>query len=349
MSHLTSRKAIVVLGLGASAALLLLSKFQARKKRRQLDHEEIDENHQQPFTFTPQPEFTHFLSVGTWLLRQPNTLQMETFLPRLLDDTRDGKRNTFEMADKMSGDRTSKSVDKHPRTQLQTWPTDEHPCVYDSQSVDLKPPSLSLCNGVAQPVDKAVFFEVDLGCNTKLDGDSKTSFSRPISFLDIASNSVTERVRGPKASCRAAIDNSIEARRAILADKRLLNAILVQLLRLRSKKALIVTDFSLLRAGALTRLTDALDRYCINFVFFCGCRPSEACRDLEECNCLTCHHVEIGAGAAGSHCCDVIVSVGGGSAEECAKAIVSKFASSKHRTKLESKPIPLVSIPFHTI
>lgn len=75
-------------------------------------------------------------------------------------------------------------------------------------------------------------------------------------------------------------------------------------------RALIVTDPSLIELGIVGKVTDVLGRHKIDFYIFDGVKPNPGFSD-----------VSAGLAAVREHQCDFLISVGGGSAHDCAKAV----------------------------
>jgi alcohol dehydrogenase len=82
----------------------------------------------------------------------------------------------------------------------------------------------------------------------------------------------------------------------------------IQALGLR--KALVVTDAGLMRAGAVKAVTDVLESQGIAFSIYDGCQPNP-----------TVEQVASGAAQLASAGCDCVISFGGGSPHDCAKGI----------------------------
>eukprot|EP00435_Cladocopium_sp_Y103_P011899 s3822_g3.t1 len=83
-----------------------------------------------------------------------------------------------------------------------------------------------------------------------------------------------------------------------------------QIKALGHKKALIVTDAVLVKVGAVKALTDTLDQSGIAYGIYDGCEPNP-----------TCGQVEAGLKKIKEEQCDFVISFGGGSPHDCAKAI----------------------------
>jgi alcohol dehydrogenase len=83
-----------------------------------------------------------------------------------------------------------------------------------------------------------------------------------------------------------------------------------QIKSLKHKKALIVTDAILVKVGAVKALTDTLDAADIAYAIYDGCEPNP-----------TCGQVEAGVKKVKDENCDFVISFGGGSPHDCAKAI----------------------------
>jgi len=97
--------------------------------------------------------------------------------------------------------------------------------------------------------------------------------------------------------------------KSILGEGALKGAV-SQIKGLGHKKALIVTDAVLVKVGAVKALTDTLDSASIAYAVYDGCEPNP-----------TCGQVEAGLKMVKEQGCDFIVSFGGGSPHDCAKAI----------------------------
>ena len=83
-----------------------------------------------------------------------------------------------------------------------------------------------------------------------------------------------------------------------------------QIKALGHKKALIVTDAVLVKVGAVKALTETLDESGIAYAIYDGCEPNP-----------TCGQVEAGLKKIKEEHCDFVISFGGGSPHDCAKAI----------------------------
>eukprot|EP00913_Durusdinium_trenchii_P025984 g24381.t1 len=83
-----------------------------------------------------------------------------------------------------------------------------------------------------------------------------------------------------------------------------------QIKALGHKKALIVTDAVLVKVGAVKALTETLDQASISYAIYDGCEPNP-----------TCGQVEAGLKKIKEENCDFVISFGGGSPHDCAKAI----------------------------
>eukprot|EP00438_Fugacium_kawagutii_P000218 Skav212263 [mRNA] locus=scaffold732:57377:58669:- [translate_table: standard] len=83
-----------------------------------------------------------------------------------------------------------------------------------------------------------------------------------------------------------------------------------QIKGLGQKKALIVTDTVLVKLGAVKALTDVLDDAGIDYAIYDGCLPNP-----------TVAQVDVGVKVLKDNNCDFVVSFGGGSPHDCAKAI----------------------------
>mmetsp|Transcript_104459 Transcript_104459/g.253571 ORF Transcript_104459/g.253571 Transcript_104459/m.253571 type:complete len:433 (-) Transcript_104459:170-1468(-) len=83
-----------------------------------------------------------------------------------------------------------------------------------------------------------------------------------------------------------------------------------QLKAMGNKKALIVTDAVLVKVGAVNALIEVLKTADIGYAIYDGCEPNP-----------TCAQVEAGCKMIAENGCDFVVSFGGGSPHDCAKAI----------------------------
>lgn len=83
----------------------------------------------------------------------------------------------------------------------------------------------------------------------------------------------------------------------------------------RKKRALIVTDPGIIKAGLLTRLTEALDEYNIPYSVYGDVVPNPTIDNVEEAR-----KVYIADG------CDTLIGLGGGSAIDCAKVVGARIA-----------------------
>lgn len=84
----------------------------------------------------------------------------------------------------------------------------------------------------------------------------------------------------------------------------------VQVKALGAEKALLVTDPMLVKVGVAEKLTTVLKDAGVDYVLFDGVQPNP-----------TCANVNAGLKVLQDNGCDVIVSLGGGSPQDCAKAI----------------------------
>ena len=105
------------------------------------------------------------------------------------------------------------------------------------------------------------------------------------------------------------------------------------------RKALIVTDAGLAKAGVATLIAKKLEEQDIDSVIFDGAKPNPSIAN-----------VEAGLKVLKQHQCDCIVSLGGGSPHDCAKGIALCATNGGHIRDYEgvdrsAKPqLPLVSI-----
>ena len=105
------------------------------------------------------------------------------------------------------------------------------------------------------------------------------------------------------------------------------------------RKALIVTDAGLAKAGVATRIAEKLAQQDIDSVIFDGAKPNPSIAN-----------VEAGLVVLKQHDCDFVVSLGGGSPHDCAKGIALCATNGGHIRDYEgvdrsAKPqLPLVAI-----
>ena len=105
------------------------------------------------------------------------------------------------------------------------------------------------------------------------------------------------------------------------------------------RKALIVTDAGLAKAGVAARIAEKLALQDIESVIFDGAKPNPSIAN-----------VEAGLEVLKQHQCDFVVSLGGGSPHDCAKGIALCATNGGHIRDYEgvdqsSKPqLPLVAI-----
>ncbi|BCN30308.1 iron-containing alcohol dehydrogenase [Anaeromicropila herbilytica] len=83
-----------------------------------------------------------------------------------------------------------------------------------------------------------------------------------------------------------------------------------QIASLGLKKALIITDTFLINIGLVKKITDVLDENQIDYVLYDGVKPNPTIASVEESSMILTEHN-----------CDFVVSIGGGSAHDCAKAV----------------------------
>lgn len=83
----------------------------------------------------------------------------------------------------------------------------------------------------------------------------------------------------------------------------------------RNKRALIVTDPGIVKAGLLTRLVEALDEYEIPYSIYDKVVPNPTIDNVEEARAI---YLQDG--------CDVLIGLGGGSAIDCAKVVGARIA-----------------------
>jgi len=97
--------------------------------------------------------------------------------------------------------------------------------------------------------------------------------------------------------------------RSLLGEGALVGAV-TQVKQLGQKKALIVTDKVLMKVGAVKAVTDVLESAGIAYAVYDGCAPNPTVGQVNE-----------GVRRLQEAACDFVVSFGGGSPHDCAKAI----------------------------
>lgn len=290
----------------------------------------------------PKKNFRLLPSVASWLHSSRQHVQSHR-LPRLLDNSKNrllvgANENKHTLNTDFRLD-----VQEAYQVQVKIWPRLQRLNVAYEDFNTLTTLSKTAKQDNLESVKSSNPSRID---DAKLSQRTTISLVSTENSLSLSSSSastignVKQQKRGPRARLRAALDSSIQVRKALLADKLQLAKLLNELLVLGSKKALIVTDLALIRVGALKPLALALCQHNVDFVFYCGCKPT-VCRDLEDCCCPTCPNALSGTKAAESHSCDVVISAGGGSPNECAKTIALTTPSNSRRLC----HLPLVSLP----
>ena len=105
------------------------------------------------------------------------------------------------------------------------------------------------------------------------------------------------------------------------------------------RHALIVTDGALVKLGIAGKLAHALEEHSIDYEIFDGVKPNPAIST-----------VEAGLAMLKKHACDVVISLGGGSAHDCAKAITivatngGNILDYRGTDKSTVAPLPLVAV-----
>ncbi|KAL2635217.1 hypothetical protein R1flu_006696 [Riccia fluitans] len=118
-----------------------------------------------------------------------------------------------------------------------------------------------------------------------------------------------------------------------------LNVAGAQISELGFKKALIVTDKVLVKVGAVSAVTKVLDQIKVEYVIYDGTEPNPTVNQVDE-----------GLALLKEKKCDFIVSFGGGSPHDCAKAIGvlatngGKIHDYEGINKSKNAMLPLVSI-----
>lgn len=105
------------------------------------------------------------------------------------------------------------------------------------------------------------------------------------------------------------------------------------------QKALVVTDQSLVQLGVVKQLTDILEIAHIHYCVFDGVKPNP-----------TSGNVDAGLSALRRENCDFVISIGGGSAHDCAKAITivatngGNIVNYQGTDQSKILPLPLVAV-----
>jgi alcohol dehydrogenase len=111
--------------------------------------------------------------------------------------------------------------------------------------------------------------------------------------------------------------------------------------RLHVKKGLIITDETLVEIGIVKMVTDVLDASQLPWGIFTGVKPNPTIRNVED-----------AVSALKTESCDYIISIGGGSAHDCAKAAgltaannckVLDLADAPNRSELPSLPLVMIN------
>lgn len=104
-------------------------------------------------------------------------------------------------------------------------------------------------------------------------------------------------------------------------------------------RALVVTDTSLIQMGIVGKVTKVLEENSIPYYIFDGVKPNPTVRNVEN-----------GLVVAKENHCDFVVSIGGGSAHDCAKAICilatngGKIQDYRGMDMSKKLPLPLVAV-----
>lgn len=105
------------------------------------------------------------------------------------------------------------------------------------------------------------------------------------------------------------------------------------------KKALIVTDQSLVRMGMAAEIISILEKGNIQYAVFDGVKPNPTVENIDR-----------GTALLRSEGCDLVISLGGGSAHDCAKAITilatngGSILDYRGMDKSSRKPLPLIAV-----
>lgn len=109
--------------------------------------------------------------------------------------------------------------------------------------------------------------------------------------------------------------------------------------RLGLKKALIVTDKFLVKSGIAGRVTAILDEIGLDYVLFDGVKPNPTCKNVHD-----------GHDFLTANDCDSLISIGGGSPQDTAKAIGIVATNGGHISQYEGahkskhKALPIVAV-----
>lgn len=112
-----------------------------------------------------------------------------------------------------------------------------------------------------------------------------------------------------------------------------------QITSMGCRKALLVTDAVLVKVGVVKKLTDVLEASGVAYALFSDVQPNP-----------TCANVNAGLSMLKKEACDLIISLGGGSPQDCAKAIAILAANGGDIRDYEGvfksakKGLPIVAI-----
>lgn len=108
------------------------------------------------------------------------------------------------------------------------------------------------------------------------------------------------------------------------------------------KKAFIITDGDLLRAGVVAKITDILEKFSIPYDIFSDIKPNPTTKNVKD-----------GVSAFSASDSDMIIAVGGGSVIDAAKAIgiiltnpdYSNVTRLEGLNNVKNRPVPMFAIP----
>jgi alcohol dehydrogenase len=109
--------------------------------------------------------------------------------------------------------------------------------------------------------------------------------------------------------------------------------------RALGSNALVVTDKMLVKLGVVAKLTAVLEKAGVDYAVFDGVQPNPTCANVNAC-----------LQALADNACDIIVSLGGGSPQDCAKAVAilgtngGDIRDYEGVFKSDKKGVPIVAI-----
>lgn len=105
------------------------------------------------------------------------------------------------------------------------------------------------------------------------------------------------------------------------------------------RKALVVTDQSLIKLGLVKKVTDVLKDHQIGYAIYDGVKPNPTVENADR-----------GLAVLKQEACDFVISIGGGSAHDCAKAVTilasngGSILDYRGADKSRVMPLPLIAV-----